>query len=60
MELDRAKALLEAEGLDFRINETKPPKVKEELSETLRVIRVRHILKGEEKDTIVELIVCRV
>ncbi|MDD4563972.1 MAG: hypothetical protein PHE79_00585 [Eubacteriales bacterium] len=46
-ELQNAAALLEAEGLDFIVAETKPPK--RELTEgTLRVIRVQ--LQNTETD----------
>jgi len=62
MELHDAKALLEAEGLDFIIVETKP--VKKELTEGLfRVIRVRQQnTKAEEikSKQSIELTVCRI
>ena len=62
MELDNAKALLEAEGLDFIIVETKP--TKKELTEgVLRVIKTQ--LKNKESDEIeskqsLVLTVCRI
>jgi len=67
MELHDAAALLEAEGLSFRICETMPPKppklpklpesAESNAKGALRVIRVRQLSKGDGQ---IELTVCRI
>ncbi len=58
MELESGKALLEAEGLDFIVLETKPTKKQLE-SGTFRIIKMSSETSAEDKRTI-ELTVCLV
>lgn len=59
MEFDMAKALLEAEGLDYIVVETKPSK-REEVDGILRVIKVSKQLETEKMRCSFILTVCKI